>query len=147
MQNANCLLDTHIFHQEVIMHLITVVWQYYTQGSRRFGVSCPKIPPTHQPNIYFLTAWQQLLNMQFSFLQLHVQVQVSASSRVFFLFLGYLLLDWHWEDKSWQSQIYLTQKAVNKGADIGIETTVSNAGRVKYLCLNKSPDVNFIIHS
>ena len=43
--------------------LYHIVRQYYIKGSLRFGVSCLKIPPTNQPNIYFVTAWQHWLDI------------------------------------------------------------------------------------
>ena len=43
-------------------------------------VSCPKIPPTNQPNIYFVTAWKHWLGIQSSPKMSSDQLKTFASS-------------------------------------------------------------------
>ena len=45
------------------MHHIARYCTIYREGLQRFGLSCPKILPTNQPNIFFVTAWQHWLGI------------------------------------------------------------------------------------
>jgi len=55
MCTSTCLATSQLSHS-MIVHVIYI-------GIIKVGVSCPKIPPTNQPNINFVTAWQHWLDI------------------------------------------------------------------------------------